>query len=128
LAISLCVNAAAFAGESAPAPDVCFSEDQAEGIVVDLEKGKNLAEQVELYKQANAELEQQVKLLKEIGELQKQQVEVGQRAIAQYQKIIRYQGEAYERVIKDSKPSLFKRLIDVVGFIGIGALLGILVL
>ncbi|MDA8104667.1 MAG: hypothetical protein M0Z71_04740 [Nitrospiraceae bacterium] len=122
LAISLFVSSIAHAEE------VCFSEADAEAIVVDIEKGKNLAEQVDLYKQANAELAQQVKLLKEIGDLQKQQLEVSRTAIEQYKDIIKYQGEAFQQVLKEAKPSILKCLIDAVGFIGIGALVGILVL
>lgn len=121
LALSLFVSVAS-------AEEVCFSDPDAKAIVVELEKGRNLKEQVELYKKANTELEQQVKLMKEISALQKEQIAVGDKAIKQYQDIITYQGNAYEQVIKESKPNPLKQFMDSVGLIGIGILAGFLLL
>lgn len=108
------------------AGEVCFSGEDAQRMVVDLEKGRNLQEQVELYRKATAELEQQIALLKEIDSLRKQQIEAGQTAIRQMQEIVSLQGKAYEEALQASRPSFLKKAIDALGLIGIGILAGAL--
>lgn len=108
------------------AGEVCFSGEDAQRMVVDLETGRNLQEQVDLYRKTTAELEGQIALLKEIDSLRKQQIEAGQTAIRQMQEIVSLQGKAYEEAVKASRPSLLKKVIDALGFIGIGILAGAL--
>lgn len=87
-------------------------------MVVELEVKQSLTEQIDLYKQANNELEYQVKLLKEINTLQKTQVD-------QYKDLVKIQKEGYESIIKESKPSFLHEATKVLGFIGIGILIGL---
>ncbi len=103
------------------AADVCFPEAQAGQILTQLEKTKNLEEQVILLEKANGELEYQVKLLREIGTIQKEQVQ-------QYKDLMQIQKDGYEGIIKASKPSAIKQLFDKAGWLGIGALIGMALL
>lgn len=112
----------------AHAEDICFSEDTARRITVDLEKAKSLKEQVELYEKGNAELEKQITLLKEINKLKDEQIAINNMTIKQYQELLKFQKDTYEQIVKDAKPSVLKQIIDALGFIGIGILAGILIL
>jgi len=44
----------------------------------------------------------------------------------QYRQIIADQGQAYEQALKESRPGVLKKLVDSLGFLGIGVLAGIL--
>lgn len=124
----ICLIGLMFVSVPAFAEDICFSEDTAKQITVELEKTKNLKEQVELYKTANSELVEQTKLLKDMLKLKDEQIAASDRTIKQYQEIIKFQKETYEQAIKDVKPNPIKKLIDDLGFIGIGIMIGILIL
>jgi len=100
------------------AEDICFSEPTATRMVVDLELKKNYEEQIGYYKEGNKELEYQIKLLKEVNTLQKEQ-------ITQYKDLMKIQKEGYESIIKESKPSFLHEVSKVIGFIGIGILIGL---
>lgn len=110
------------------AEDVCYSEDTAKQITVDLEKAKSLKEQVELFEKANAELEKQVSLLKEMNKLKDEQIAIGDKTIKQYQELLKFQKETYEQAVKDARPSVLKQVIDALGFIGIGILAAVILL
>lgn len=120
LAISLLISSsAAYAG------DICFTEQDAQRLVVDLERGRNYEEQIELYRQANSELERQVGYLKEMVALQKEQLLLGRDALKQYQELIDYQKKSYEHALQENKPNLLRKLFDSLGLIGIGVLFGL---
>jgi hypothetical protein len=116
LAITLLLGINAFAED-----EICLPMEEAKNLVVELEKGKGLKEQVELYRQANEELEKQVNLLKEMNKLKDEQIAIGDRTIKQYQELLKFQKETYEQAVKDAKPGLLKQIIDAIGVIGIVA-------
>ena len=122
LAISLL-----FVGK-AGAENIGFSEETAQRIVVELEVCKTLQEQTELYKESNSELEKQVQLLEKVVELQKQELAISQTVIKNQKEMMEAQGKAYEDVLKASKPNLFKKLIDSVGLVGAGIVIGLIIL
>ncbi|MBZ0156226.1 MAG: hypothetical protein K8I29_08470 [Alphaproteobacteria bacterium] len=107
------------------AGDICFTDQDAQRLVVDLERGRNYQEQIELYRQANSELERQVGYLKEVVALQKEQLLLSRDAVKQYQELIDYQRKSYEHALQEKKPDLLKKLIDSLGLIGIGVLFGL---
>jgi len=74
------------------------------------------------------ELETQVKLLKETNKLKEEQITIGDRTIKQYQELIKFQKETYEQAVKDSRPNIFKQIIDALGFIGVGVVIGLIAL
>ena len=110
------------------AEDVCYSEDTAKQITVDLEKAKSLKEQVELFEKGNAELEKQVSLLKEMNKLKDEQIAIGDKTIKQYQELLKFQKDTYEQAVKDTSPSVLKQVIDALGFLGIGVLAGVILI
>lgn len=114
--------------EMARAADITFDESIAGKMVVEIEQCRVTEDQIELYKEANAELEYQIKLSKDINNIQKEQLEVAKETVKQYQELLKTQEDVYKQAIKDTKPNLFKKLIDSLGFIGIGVLAGVLLL
>ena len=104
------------------AEDITFEESTASNMVVELEQCKVIKDQIELYKQSNSELEYQIKLQKDINNLQKEQLEIAKDTVKQYQELIKNQKEVYTQLIKDAKPNPIKKLLDSLGFIGIGIL------
>jgi uncharacterized membrane protein (DUF106 family) len=107
-------------------PVVCFTEDDAKKIVVDLENVNDYKEQVELLKEANAELEKQIGLLKDINKLQQEQLNVSKQTIESYKELLKTQKEAYEKQIENNKPSIWGKIAAAAGGLGIGVLIGLL--
>lgn len=107
---------------------ICFSTETAGRIDAELQHADNLRVQIEMYQQANAELETQIKLLKEIQHLQQLQIEAGRSAVESMRTVIKGQAEACDRAVKDARPGFLKSLTDAVGYIGIGILAGVLLL
>lgn len=116
-----------FAGR-AQAENIGFSEDMAKRLVVELEVCRTLQEQTQLYKESNEELERQVSLLEKVVELQRQEIEMSQTVIKNQKEMMSQQADAYEKTLKASKPNPFRRLIDTLGFVGVGVLAGALLL
>ena len=112
--------------EIARAADITFEESVAGKIVVEIEQCRITENQIELYKEANQELEYQIKLQKDINDLQKDQLEIAKETVKQYQELLKIQEDVYKQAIRDVKPNPVKKLIDAIGFIGIGILVGIL--
>ncbi len=115
LVISLCLL---LIGNFAYSQSVCFDELTAGRLVVQVEQTQNLKEQIELYKQANAELETQIKLLKEINNLKEEQISK-QKDLLNVQKI------TYEGIIKENKPNVLRQIFNTIGAMGIGVLIGL---
>jgi uncharacterized membrane protein (DUF106 family) len=107
-------------------PVVCFTEDDAKKIVVDLENVNDYKEQVELLKEANAELEKQIISLKDINKLQQEQLNVSKQTIESYKELLKTQKEAYEKQIENNKPSIWGKIAAAAGGLGIGVLIGLL--
>ncbi len=116
LVIGLCLLL--LASSFAYSQDICFDEQTAGRLVVQIEQTQNLKEQIELYKQANIELETQIKLLKEISNLKDGQIN-------KQKELLTIQKDTYEGIIKESKPNLLKNIFNIIGFIGIGILVGL---
>jgi uncharacterized membrane protein (DUF106 family) len=105
---------------------VCFTEDDTKKIVVDLENVNDYKEQVEILKEANAELEKQIISLKEINKLQQEQLDISKQTIISYQNLLKVQKEAYEKEIKNNKPSIWGKIFASIGGLGVGVLIGLL--
>jgi hypothetical protein len=121
LLIFLSVFSVSFAAE-----EICFPEDQAKKLVYELEQCRNIQDQVDLYRQENDQLEKQVGLLKEIINLKDQQLKISEKSVDQYKDLLQYQQKTYEQIVKDNQPSVGKEIIKVLGYIGIGVLIGLI--
>ncbi len=111
-----------------PGPVVCFPSSEARQMLVPLEQAPQkdaqiaaLNEQVSGLMQENAALEKQNGLLKENNTLLKEQV-------SQVKELLQIQRDSYEGIIKATRPNPIKEFIDRVGFVGIGALIGMALL
>jgi len=105
---------------------VCFTEEDAKKIVVELENSADYQEQIELLKDANVELEKQISFLKDINKLQQEQLTISKQTIESYKELIKSQREAYETEIKNTKPSIWKQIITGISGLGIGILIGLI--
>lgn len=106
------------------AEDVCVSEESAERIVVELEKGKINEEQLTVLKTYNLELEKQVSLMKDVARLKDKQIKKNEEMIDQQKQLTEYQTQACEEKVNNAKPSFFESLIKVIGGVGIGIIAG----
>lgn len=102
------------------AQDICFTNEVASRMIVDLEQKNNYENQVVLYKEGNRELEYQVQLLKEVNELRKEQLN-------QYERLVNLQKDSYEAIIKESKPSIGQKIFEFISLLGLGVAIGALI-
>jgi hypothetical protein len=107
-------------------PVICFTETDASKMIVELENSGDYQEQIDLLKQANAELEKQIGLLKDINKLQQEQLNVSKQTIESYKELLKTQKEAYEKQIENNKPSIWGKIAAAAGGLGIGVLIGLL--
>jgi hypothetical protein len=106
--------------------EVCFPVDTAKTMVVELEKSRIISEQVSLLQQKNDELERQIALMNEINVIQEKQIQTLKTATENYQNLIKAQGDAYEKQIKQSQPSIWSEIGKAAAFVGVGLLVGLL--
>jgi hypothetical protein len=121
LGILLSLNYAALAEDK-----ICFSPDTAGNMVVELERGRAKDSAYQLMEEGNGELQKQLKIYESMLAEEKQKTGVYETTIKSYDSALTAQREICDRALKDAKPSLVKQLINNLGFIGLGALLMLL--
>lgn len=106
--------------------EICFTYESAVKLESDLKNCEY--DQLELKKRIEEKelLEQEIQLLKQKIELQNQLIQATQQTLNQYEQLIRYQKEAYEDIIRKNQPSLYKKIFDSLGFIGLGVIIGLI--
>lgn len=105
---------------------VCFSEDVAGKMVMELERTSNLGKQVELLEQGTAEMRAQLDILKETLHLQKEQVDMATYALDAQKNLAEVQDANCQQLIKNAKPSLMDRVVNQAAAAGAGALLAVI--
>lgn len=108
------------------AGDICFSENDAKQMLVQLESVADYKEQIELMKSANQELLKQIELLKQVNKLQVDQLTTYKKTIDAYDALLKSQKNAYEKQIENERPSIFGKIFAGVGGIGTGILIGLI--
>ena len=114
-----------------PCPDgygqgsVCFSEDVAGKMVMELERTANLGRQVELLEQGTAEMRAQLDILKETIRIQKEQVDVATAALEAQKKLAEVQDANCQQLIKAAKPTFLDNVKNNVLAGGVGAVLAV---
>jgi len=103
-------------------PIICFSEETAKRMVVEIEQCRITDKQVEVLIKENQELKKQIEYLKTIVELQKKQLQISKETIENLQEIINYQNEAYKRLYKKS---FYDKIKENNLFLTLGILIGI---
>jgi len=103
-------------------PIICFSEETAKRMVVELEQCRITNKQIEALIKENQELIKQIQYLKAVIELQKKQLQISKETIENLQKIIKYQNEAYKKVYKKG---FFDKIKENGLFLSLGLLIGI---
>ena len=103
-------------------PIICFSEETAKKMVVEIEQCRITNKQIEVLIKENQELKKQIEYLKTIVELQKKQLQISKETIENLQEIINYQNEAYKRLYKKS---FYDKIKENNLFLTLGILIGI---
>ena len=98
------------------ASDICFSEEQAKSIVVELKQKRVLEEEVQEYEALVENLKRQNEILKEQNQLLKEQIE-----------LYKNQKQLYETALKECERKRKFSLIEKGKYLGIGILVGILI-
>ncbi|MHA1873144.1 MAG: hypothetical protein ACTSVB_03425 [Candidatus Heimdallarchaeaceae archaeon] len=101
---------------------ICFSEETAKRMVVEIEQYRITNKQVEVLIKENQELKKQIEYLKAIVELQKKQLQISKETIENLQEIINYQNEAYKHLYKKS---FYDKIKEDSLFLTLGILIGI---
>ena len=124
-AIVLLLSAFLLYPPSLLAGEICFSEETAGGMVVELERNALLKEQLILQEQMTKEISQQVDSLKEIVRLQKEQLEVSNNMIESQKKLAEAQDANCRQMIKAAKPTFLDNVKSNVLAGGVGAVLAV---
>ena len=103
-------------------PIICFSEETARKMVVEIEQCRITNKQIEVLIKENQELKKQIEYLKAIIELQKKQLQISRETIENLQEIINYQNEAYKHLYKES---FYDKIRENSLFLTLGILIGI---
>ena len=103
-------------------PIICFSEETAKRMVVEIEQCRITNKQIEVLIKENQELRKQIEYLKTIVELQKKQLQISRETIENLQEIINYQNEAYKHLYKES---FYDKIKENGLFLTLGILIGI---
>jgi len=106
--------------------EICFTPDTTGQIVVEIEKCRLIQQEVELLRQKNDELERQIALYKEMNVIQEQQIQTLKKTTETYVDLLKTQGEAYEKQIKQAKPNILNEIMKGTAFVGLGLLVGLL--
>jgi formamidopyrimidine-DNA glycosylase len=96
--------------------EVCFSEEQAKQIVVELKQKRVLEQEVQEYEALIENLKKQNEILKEQNQLLKEQIE-----------LYKNQKQLYDTALKECERKSKIGLIEKGKYLGIGILFGILV-
>lgn len=104
---------------------ICFSEEVAAKMVVELERTANLGRQVSLLEQGTAEMQAQLDILKETVRIQKEQVDVATAALETQRKFADAQDANCQQLIKAAKPTFMDNVKSNVLAGGVGAVLAV---
>ena len=103
-------------------PIICFSEETAKKMVVEIEQCRITNKQVEVLIKENQELKKQIEYLKTIVELQKKQLQISKETIENLQEIVDYQNKAYKHLYKKS---FYDKIKEDSLFLTLGILIGV---
>lgn len=99
---------------------ICFDPPTAGTMVVELEKARIIEKENDLLRQGNDELERQIGLLKQVIDLKDKQIDVLEKTNKEYENLLNTQKDLYGEMLKQAKPSFFKKLGDMIGAFGLG--------
>lgn len=109
--------------------DVCFTDEVAGRMVVEVEQCRIQKDDIDIYKQTIANLEEQIKTQDEILEIYKDSLTKAKETIEGYKKLLDEQKGLYEAELKKARPGLIERIVHGAGLMGLGGLLaGLLIL
>ena len=103
-------------------PIICFSEETAKRMVVEIEQCRIANKQIEVLIKENQELKKQIEYLKAIVELQKKQLQISKETIENLQEIINYQNKVYKHLYKKS---FHDKIKENSLFLTLGILIGV---
>lgn len=124
LVIILWFNTNVYAGE----PLVCFPVGESTDILLKLERGIVTSEELRVTQEQNEVLQNQVTILEEQVSVHKEKVRACESLVSDLQKAIEQEKQVCKDLLKPQKPSFFRTLVNSVGLVGVGILIGVLML
>jgi len=108
--------------KSCQATDVCFTEESAKKLVVELEVCQNIKGQIEIMKQQTIEDNNQAALLKDKIGLYERQLIICNENIEKWKKV----ADEQEKICNEQKPKFMDQALKALGFLGLGIILGLI--
>lgn len=105
---------------------ICFYEDDAAEIVVQLENYDKQIELVIALKAENEELAGKTESLARLNDIQEKQLQDADNAVKKLNGVIETHKDAYEKQIKEITPGFFQKMFTALSGVGIGILIGVL--
>ncbi len=107
-------------------PQVCFKQDDADRMVVELQRCRFTEEELTVQEKRNLELmsqkDKQEKLAKELDK----KFQACSDALAKTELLMKEKDKACEEKVKAARPSLWSMISGALGCLGIGLLIGVL--
>jgi hypothetical protein len=103
------------------AEDICFDISTAQKLEVEVKQCREMMQTILLYEELQIKNEAEIKALNE-------KFEGCDKAVKQYEDLVKLKDKNCEEMLKVQKPSFFKRALEILGGIGIGILIGVLLL
>ena len=102
---------------------ICFDIQTSGKIVVEIERCRLTHKALDYSSLAIKELENQIGIYEEMLELERNKTQACEKTLVTYDESFVAQKEMYEQALKDAKPSILRRIVEGAGFVGLGALL-----
>jgi hypothetical protein len=127
MTVALFVFMVAFTGQ-ARAADICFSQDTAGRMVVELEQCRVDQQTMTIMSSMIENLKGQAAAQQDVIKAQEEKIAASEKTIAKMEKLLNEQAKQYEEQIEASKPSFFQEALKGAGYVAAGIIIGVLVL
>jgi hypothetical protein len=105
--------------------NICFDEETAKRMIVELEQGRILKEQLKVSEDIIQTYKEREQYWKDYVKGQDEIIKIQQRTIDQYKQLVKTQEEMYEKQLKDAKPTFWQKVGEVSSYVAIGVIVGV---
>jgi hypothetical protein len=127
MTVALFVFIVAFTGQ-ARAEDICFSQETASRMVVDLEQCRVDQETMQIMDGMIETLNSQIAAEEAVIASQKKKIAATEEAVKKMEALLNEQRKQYETEIKEAKPSFFQEVLKDAGFVAVGIIAGVILI
>jgi hypothetical protein len=108
------------------AETVCFEEQIANQIVIDLEKCTLVKDELDIYKAVEGEQAVQLNLLKELDKVKSEEILICKETISKFSGLVDAQKDFCKKALDASRPGFFESAVRSSWLFAIGVVLGLL--